>query len=99
MTMTILIGCFTKTFSSERVNLSGNGKGFTLEELFGSHSLSSDEVFLSIPLKTFSKFSGWTLKCFFAFNCSIVYFIYLWSKAAIELTELFSISRNGHNCF
>ena len=32
-------------------------------------------------------------------NCSIVYFIYLLSKAAIELTELFSVSVNGHNWF
>ena len=42
-------------------------------------SLSSDQVFLSIPLKPFSKFSGWTFKCFFLLllNCSIAYFIYL----------------------
>ena len=32
------------------------------------HSLSSDQVFLSIPLKTFSKFSGWTFKFFFCFS-------------------------------
>ena len=49
------------------------------------HSLSSDQVFLSIPVKTFPKFSGWTFKCclFLLFNCSIVYFTYLRSKAAI----------------
>ena len=59
--------------------MSGNGKGFTVEEFLEVHSLSSDQVFLSIPLKTFSKFSGWTFKCFFflLFNCSIVYFISL----------------------
>ena len=33
------------------------------------------------------------------FNCSIVYFIYLLSKEAIELTDLFSDSLNGHNWF
>ena len=49
--------------------MSGSGKGFTLEDSYLEvHSLSSDQVFLSIPLKTFSKFSGWTFKCcFFCF--------------------------------
>ena len=41
----------------------GNGKGFTVEELFKVHSLSSDQVFFSIPSKSFPKFSGWTFKC------------------------------------
>ena len=44
-----------------------SGKGFTLEELFEVHSLSPDQVFLSIPLKPFSKFSGRTFNCFFVF--------------------------------
>ena len=58
--------------------MSGNGKGFTLRDYLEVHSLSSDQVFLLISLKSFSKFSGWTYKCFFLlFNCSIVYFIYL----------------------
>ena len=52
-------------------------KGSHLRNYLEVHSLSSDQVFLSIPLKTFSKFSGWTFKCFFLLNCSIVYFIYL----------------------
>ena len=33
------------------------------------------------------------------FKCFIVYFIYSRSKAAVELTELFSIYLNGHNWF
>ena len=37
------------------------------------HSLSSDQVFLSIQLKTFSKFSGWTFKFFLA----LVYSLFL----------------------
>ena len=41
------------------------------------HSLSSDQVFLSGPSETFSKFTGWTFKYFLLLNCSIVYFIYL----------------------
>ena len=41
------------------------------------HSLSSDQVSLSVQLKTFSKFSGWTFKIFLLLNCIIVYFIYL----------------------
>ena len=53
-------------------------KGSHLTNYLEVHSQSSDQVFLSISLKTFSKFSGWTFKCFFLlFNCSIVYFIYL----------------------
>ena len=35
-----------------------NGKGFTLEESFRSPSLSFDQDFLPIQLKTFKKFSG-----------------------------------------
>ena len=48
--------------------MSGNGKGFTLQELLKVYSLSFDQVFLSIPSKTFSKFSGGTFKFFFAFK-------------------------------
>ena len=45
--------------------MSGNGKGFKLEELFlDVHSLSSEQDFFSIQLKPFSKFSGWTFKHF-----------------------------------
>ena len=43
--MTILNGCFTRTFFSLREStsiMSGNGKGFTIEEIFKIHSLSSD---------------------------------------------------------
>ena len=35
-------------------------KGSHLRNYLEVHSLSSDQVFLSIPYKTFSKFSGWT---------------------------------------
>ena len=55
------------------------------------HSLSSDQVFLSIRLKTFSKFSGWTFH-FLPLNCIIVYFIYLLSEAAIGLVGPFQFS-------
>ena len=47
--------------------MSGNGKGFILVELLEVHSLSSDQVSLSIPLKAFPKFSGWILNVFFCF--------------------------------
>ena len=40
-------------------------------------SLDSDQAFLSIQLKTFSKFSGWTFNFFLLLNCIIVYFMYL----------------------
>ena len=75
-------------------------KGSHLGKYLEVHSLSSDQVFLSIPLKPFQSLVDGLLNVFFLlFNCSIVYFIYLLSKAAIELTELFSISLNGHNWF
>ena len=48
--------------------MSGNGKGSHLRKYLEVHSLSSDQVFHSIRLKTFSKFSGWTFKFFFAFE-------------------------------
>ena len=41
------------------------------------HSMSSDQVFVSIELKTFSKFNGWTFNFFLLLNCIIIYFIYL----------------------
>ena len=47
--------------------MSGSGKGFKVEEYLEVHSLSPDQVFFSIPSKTFSKFSGWTFKCFLCF--------------------------------
>ena len=47
-----------------------------LRDYLEVHSLSSDKVFLSIPLKSFSKFSGWTFNFFLFLNCSIVDFIY-----------------------
>ena len=56
--------------------MSGNGKGFTLENLLEVHSLNSDQVFFSIQSKTFSKFSGWTFK-FFAFKLYHSLFQYL----------------------
>ena len=56
--------------------LSGNGKGFTLEELFRSPFTELRPSFPFNSIKAFSKFSGWTFKCLFLlFNCSIVYFI------------------------
>ena len=55
------------------------------------HSLNSDQAFLSIQLKTFPKFSGWTFTFFLLLNCIIVYFIYLRSKAVIGLIKLFPI--------
>ena len=48
--------------------MSGNCKGSHLRNYLEAHSLSSDQVFLSIQLKTFSKFSEWTFKNFFAFE-------------------------------
>ena len=57
--------------------MSGNGKGSHLRNYLEVHSLSSDQVFLSIQLKTFSKFSGWTFKNFLLLNCIIVCIIYL----------------------
>ena len=70
LTVAILTGCFTRTSFLLREStsiMSGNGKGFTFEELFRSPFTELDQVFLSIQLKTFSKFSGWTFK-FFAFE-------------------------------
>ena len=74
-------------------------KGSQLRNYLEVHSLSSDQVFLPISLKTCSKFSGWTFKCFFLlFNCRIVYFRDR-KQLSTEMTELFSISLNGHNWF
>ena len=39
-------------------------KDLHLRNYLEVHSLSSDQVFLSIQLKTFSKFSGWTFNIF-----------------------------------
>ena len=61
----------------ESSSMSGNGKDSHLRNYLEVHSLSSDQVFLSIPLRTFSKFSGWTFNFFLLLNCSIFYFIYL----------------------
>ena len=47
--------------------MSGNGKGFNLKNYPEVHSLSSDQLSLSIPSKTFSKFGGWAFKGFFLF--------------------------------
>ena len=54
-------------------------KDLHLRNYLEVHSLCSDKVFLSIPLKSFSNFSGWTFNCsaVYFLNCSIVYFIYL----------------------
>ena len=43
-----------------------------MRNYFEVHSLSSDQVFLSIQLKTFSKFSGWT----FIFVFALVYCLF-----------------------
>ena len=55
--------------------MSGNGKGFKLRNYLEVHSLSSDQVFLSIQSETFLKFSGWTLKIFLLVNFIIVYLL------------------------
>ena len=68
MTMAIVIGCFMETFSSEKANFQNVwqwAKDSQLRVYLEVYSPSSDQVFLSIQLKTFSKFSGWT---FFAFE-------------------------------
>ena len=65
-------------------------KGSHLSDYLEVNSLSSDQVFLWIQLKTFSKFSGWTFK-FFAFELHHSLFHILIMEAAIGLTELFSI--------
>ena len=41
--------------------MSGNGKGFTLNELFRSRFT---ELWPSFPFNSISKVSGWTFKCF-----------------------------------
>ena len=46
-----------------------------LRDHLNVHSLSSDQVFRSVQLKTFSKFSGWSFKMILVLNCIIVYFI------------------------
>ena len=53
------------------------------------HSLNSDQVFLSIQLKIFSKFSGWTFKFFFAFELyhslfHLFYFIRIKSSYLVD---------------
>ena len=47
--------------------MSGNGKGFTLEELFRSPFTELLPSFPFNSLKAFSKFSRWTFKCFVCF--------------------------------
>ena len=92
--MAILIGCFTGTLFPLREStaiMSGNVKGFTLEESFqGVHSLSSKFSF-QFSEKLFQSSVDELLKHFLLLNYIIVYFIYLSSKAAIGFTELFSI--------
>ena len=46
--------------------MSGNGKGSHLRNYLEVHSLSSDQVFLSIPLKIL-QFGGWDFNFFFVF--------------------------------
>ena len=50
-------------------------KGSQLRNYLEVHSLSSDQVFFSIPLKTFSKFSRGTFKWFFFGYLIVVQFI------------------------
>ena len=57
--------------------MSDNGKDSHLRSYLEVPSLSSGQVFGSIQLKTFSKFSGWTFNCFLLLNSIIVYFVYL----------------------
>ena len=72
--------------------MSFNGKGFTIEGLLRSLFTELLPGFPSSSIKNFSKISGSTFNfLFLAFEFIIVYFIYLRSKAAIGLTELFSI--------
>ena len=47
------------------------------------HSLSSDQVFLSIQLKTFSKFSGWSFKFSLLLNCIMVC-LYTYDKTQLK---------------
>ena len=51
-------------------------KDSRLRNYFEVHSLSSDQFFLLIQLKIFSKFSGWSFNFFLLLNCIIVYFRY-----------------------
>ena len=79
-TMAVVTGCFTGTFFLRESQLPyclAMAKKSDLRDYLEDHSLSSGQVFLSIQLKTFSKFSGWTFNFFFLLNCIIVYFVYL----------------------
>ena len=53
------------------------------------HSLNSDQVFLSIQLKTFSKFSGWTFN-FFAFELYRSLFHILMFKSSYQVDRALS---------
>ena len=57
--------------------MSGNGRGFTLEELFRSSFTELWPSFLFNSIKLFLEFSGLSFVFSLLFNCSIVYFIYL----------------------
>ena len=66
--------------------MSGNGKGFIshLRSYLEVHSLSSNQVLLSIQIKTFSKSNLLTFN-FFSFELYLVYFIYLRSKSSYRV--------------
>ena len=62
MTMAIVIGCFIGTFFLRESQLPclSMAKDSHLRDYLEVYSLSYDQVFLGVHLKTFSKFSGWT---------------------------------------
>ena len=49
------------------------------------HSQSSDQVFLSVQSKTFSKFSGWTFDFFFALVFSLFHRPMMKSSYRVDL--------------
>ena len=101
MAMAIVIGCFTRTFFLREIQLPqclSMAKDSQLRDYLEVYSLSSDQVFLRVQLKTFSKFSGWTFNLFFfAFELYYSLFHILMIKSSNRVDRaLFNSFQNYH---
>ena len=82
-------------------------KDSQLRDYLEVYSLSSDQVFLRVQLKTFSKFSGWTFNFYFAFELhySLFHILKIKSSNRVDralsnfLFNSFESSLIGHSLF
>ena len=58
---------FYQNVFPQRESTSAMAKDSHLRDYLAVYSLNSEQVFLSVQLKIFSKFSGWTFNFFFCF--------------------------------